>query len=64
MSSPVNLTPSGPPETVRRWPVAALSPNPLNPRGPVAPEDVEDLAASIRAHGYRASTTSVTASAA
>jgi ParB family chromosome partitioning protein len=31
--------------------VAALTPNPLNPRGPVAPEDVEDLAASIRAQG-------------
>ena len=50
-TAPPDRVEAGPPETVRRWPVAALSPNPLNPRGPVAPEDVEDLAASIRAQG-------------
>lgn len=33
------------------WPLASLRPNPLNPRGPVDPATVEELAASIRAQG-------------
>jgi len=32
-------------------PLAHLVPNPINPRGPVAPESVADLAESIRIHG-------------
>ena len=53
---PAGTAPPGAPEpaavqAVRLWPVAALTPNPLNPRGPVAAGDVDDLAASIRAQG-------------
>lgn len=41
--------PSG--DSFARWPLAALRPNPLNPRGDVDATDIEQLAASIRAHG-------------
>jgi ParB/RepB/Spo0J family partition protein len=33
------------------WPLMRLRPNPLNPRGPVDPASVMDLAASIRSQG-------------
>jgi ParB family chromosome partitioning protein len=37
--------------TPTTWRTADLTPNPLNPRGPIEPGDVDDLAASIEAQG-------------
>ncbi len=39
------------PQALEYWPLSQLKPNPLNPRGPVDPSSVEDLAASIRSKG-------------
>lgn len=38
-------------DTLETWPLARLTPNPLNPRGPVDPASVEELAASMRSQG-------------
>jgi ParB family chromosome partitioning protein len=42
---------SGLPEGVRRVPIEALKPNPDQPRKVFRPEDLEELAASIRDQG-------------
>lgn len=42
--------PASPPD-LRTWPLAGLQPNPQNPRGAIAPEEVAELARSIATHG-------------
>ncbi len=40
-----------PVEQIALWPLARVLPNPLNPRGALIPESLDELAASLREHG-------------